>query len=94
MMKATNRPSALMLATELEFALSRPSAPMLTRSVRSVRRSRTNTSFWPFASPGTRFDADDVNATNRPSALIATSSLSHHAPEAWAPALSTLTRSV
>src|SRR3954452_7165884 len=41
---------------------------MLTRSVVPFRRSRTNTSEWPFVSPGTRLSLDDQKATKRPCA--------------------------
>src|SRR5215218_2827761 len=45
----------------------------LTRSVVAVCRSRTSTSVVPLVSPGTRLDANDQNATKRPSALMAAS---------------------
>src|SRR5215218_2444102 len=52
----------------------------LTRSVVAVCRSRTSTSVVPLVSPGTRLDANDQNATKRPSALMAAST------ERWSPA--------
>ena len=42
---------------------------MLTRSVVPNCLSVTNTSIAAFVSPETKFDADERNATNRPSSL-------------------------
>src|SRR5439155_23969597 len=65
------RPSALMLGAPPPKLPCPPELSTLTRSVMPVWRSRTNASGSPFVSPGTRLDATDSNATNRPSALIA-----------------------
>ena len=69
----------------------RPALDTLTRSVVPVTRSRTKMSERPFVSPATRLSESEANATKRPSALIAGSTLS------WLPcrsALLTLTSSV
>jgi hypothetical protein len=72
---------------------SPPAASTLTRVVAPVDRSCTNTSRLPLVSPGTRFVANDSNATLVPSPLIAgPSSALELLPLAWFPALSTLTR--
>ncbi len=66
-----NRPSELIAGRPLYPLASPPSRATLTGVVVRASRSRTNTSLNPFASSGTKFDAYDVNATYRPSALIA-----------------------
>src|SRR5437762_4951613 len=91
--KATKRPSALIAGPSPVSLLPRfpsfPALSTLTRSVVPVRRSWTNTSGRPLVSPGTRLDAPETKATNRPLALI-----DGLPPFPWFPALSTLTRSV
>src|SRR5690606_19817925 len=62
-----------------------------TSSVVPSRRSRTNTSPAPLRSSGTRLDADDRKATNRPSAEIEGPSDSE---VAWTPPAPTEIRSV
>ena len=90
-LKATNRPSELIDGYQLPPLPSVPSDATLTRSTVSVSRSYTKTSNAPFVSPGTRFDAEELNATNRPSALIDSSlSLSSFPSD---PSDATLTRS-
>ena len=68
---ATNRPSALIAGYELGPLASLPSLATLTRVVLPVLRSWTNTSHMPLSSCATRLEAYDVNATNRPSWLMA-----------------------
>jgi hypothetical protein len=70
--KATKRPSPLMRGTacdtlQLQPFASVPSLATETRSVVCATRSCTNTSVIPLASLGTRFEAWEQNATNRPS---------------------------
>src|SRR5438876_469355 len=105
---ATNRPSALIAGKTLAPSASIPALSTLTRSVDPVARSRTNTSEALLLSSGTRLVAFDVNATYRPSALIAGDELSPTTVGvigigkpgsgadgcACSPALLTLTRSV
>src|SRR6266536_2652886 len=88
---ATNRPSRLIDGPRLAPSAGVASNPTLTSLVWPVSRSRTNTSWNPFVSPGTRFVAPEVNATKRPSALTDGSRLK---PSACLPLLRTLTRSV
>ena len=88
---ATRRPSPLIEGESLPPFAFAPASPTLTRVVVFAWRSRTKTSLTSFESPATRFVADEENATNRPSVLIAGSKLSSLAS---APALSTLTRVV
>ena len=88
--KATIRPSPEIAGAALKPSASSPSGPTLTRVVAPVRRSRTNTSVAALPSPPTRFDASEVNATERPSADAAAAPL---APLASAPSSPTLTRS-
>ena len=66
-MKATKRPSAESDGRTLPASPWRPPVATLTRSVRPVRRSRTNTSSAPLVSPGTRLVACELKATKRPS---------------------------
>jgi hypothetical protein len=56
---------------ELSRSPGAPALLVLTSAVVPARRSRTNTSGRLLASPATRFEANDVYATNRPSALTA-----------------------
>jgi hypothetical protein len=73
---ATQRPSALIAGTWPAPLAWAPSGPTLTRVVVPVCPSCTKTSFAPFVSPGTSVLAEDPNATQRPSALIAGYALS------------------
>ena len=59
----------------LFLLLSLPSVVTLTRTIVPVCHSETNTSSLPFVSPSTKLLAFDLNATKRPSALIAGSPL-------------------
>ena len=68
-LNATNRPSSLKTGCPLWLSASVPSDATLTRSVAPVERSYTNTSDIPFVSPATKFEASELNATNRPSSL-------------------------
>ena len=94
------RPSALIEGCRLEPFPWIPALSTLTRSVRRVCRSWTNTSSRPLVSPGTRLEAYDSKATRRPSALSDVGvkygqQFQQLKPSAtWLPALSTLTRSV
>ena len=90
-LNATKRPSALMAGKRLCSSPSLPSLATLTRSVVPLSRSWTKTSSSKLMSPATRLLAMDVNATKRPSALMAAPLLS---PFSWVPSLATLTRSV
>ncbi len=54
-----------------EPSASWPALSVLTRVVTPAVRSRTNTSVRSLRSSGTRFEASESNATNRPSALTA-----------------------
>ena len=49
--KPTNRPSPLITPRNVAARASAPVEETLTRSVRPVRRSKTNTSAFPFQSP-------------------------------------------
>jgi hypothetical protein len=89
--KVTKRPSALSAGAELLPFPSAPPVATLTRVVARLCRSWTKTSLALFASPGTRFDASEWNATMRPSRLTAGAKLW---PFACVPPLSTLTRTV
>jgi hypothetical protein len=76
-----------------------PWAPVddtLMRRVVWVVRSRTKTSSVPFVSPGTRFDAEESNATNRPSAEMEILEIPKTPLSSfpWAPVEDTLTRFV
>jgi hypothetical protein len=77
----TNRPSPLIDGPVLIVFPSTPPLETFTRSVIPLWRSRTKmsghdsssaspSSWQVFVSPGTRLEAIDSNATNRPSALI------------------------
>src|SRR2546428_10658802 len=69
-MNPTNRPSLLTTGESAgPFACS-PDELTLSRVVRPVFRSKTNTSRTPFVSPATRLVDSDVYATKRPLALI------------------------
>jgi hypothetical protein len=91
--KPTQFPSPLMAdPVDAPFAWL-PALSTLSRVVWPVARSCTNTSRTPLVSTGTRFDANDSNATFRPSALIAGPSKALLLlPSPWLPELSTLTR--
>jgi hypothetical protein len=65
---ATYRPSAEMDGAQLAPFPSTPLRSTLTRVVTPATRSRTNTSSTPLVSPPTRFRAEDLKATYRPSA--------------------------
>src|SRR6185436_19592667 len=88
---ATKRPSAEIEGEELTEFPCAPPVATLTRSVVPLWRSRTKMSGFAFVSPTTRFVAQPVNATNRPSAEIEDSRLKEFPS---APLESTLTRSV
>ena len=68
---ATTRPSAEIAACPLDPFACVPAEVTDTSVIVPVVRSFRNTSAAPFSSPGTRLDADDSNATYRPSAEIA-----------------------
>src|SRR4051794_19830478 len=72
-------------------AASTPVVETLTRSTAPLARSFTNTSGTPFRSIGTRFEAVDSKATQRPSAEMRGSS---DGPLACTPEEDVLTRSV
>ncbi len=92
--KATYRPSPLMWTEpKLPKFASPPDASTLTRVVVPVTTSRTNVSDTSFASPGTRSEATDVNATYRPSSETEFSVIPLP-PFASPPKMSTLTRVV
>jgi hypothetical protein len=73
----TNRPSAEIAGSRLLWLAGWPPGPTDTRLVTWATRSRTNTPApgLRWASRATRFDADDLNTTNRPCAEIAGSKL-------------------
>src|SRR4029450_6773852 len=70
---ATKRPSALIDATSLLSSACAPALLRLTRCGAAVppARSTTNTSLVKLVSPGTRLSAKELNATKRPSGVIA-----------------------
>lgn len=74
--KAMRRPVALGAGSELNGFACVPPEATLTRSVVPLSRSCTKTSIWPLVSPATRSDAEEVKATERPSALTVGSPLS------------------
>ncbi|PYP35126.1 MAG: hypothetical protein DMD48_14645 [Gemmatimonadetes bacterium] len=61
--KTTKRASGVMTGKPLKLVPSPPVLDTLTRSVVPAWRSRTNTSFQPFLSPGTRLEAAEPKAT-------------------------------
>src|SRR5689334_10404239 len=69
---ATNRPSGVMtgMATIGLVPANGGCALTLTRQLVPATTSRTNTSGMPLVSPGTRFDAALMKATNRPSGVM------------------------
>src|SRR6476660_2244852 len=69
--KATTRPSALIDGDPLPDFASAPEPWTLTRVIVLFVRSRRKTSEPPLVSLGTRFTDVDLNATYRPSRLIA-----------------------
>ncbi|MEV6493030.1 hypothetical protein AB0M20_31065, partial [Actinoplanes sp. NPDC051633] len=88
---ATCRPSGLIEVTKLSPLACAPVLDTVIRLVVPARRSRTNASGHALVSPGTRFDASEVNATYRPSPLIHVPRL---ALSACTPKLDTLIRLV
>ena len=74
--KATKRPSAEIAGSPLSPLPSIAPGPRFTRLVTPVTRSWTKMSRTPLPSGKTRFVAEDVKATKRPSAEIAGSRLS------------------
>src|SRR3954451_12423451 len=69
--KATCSPSPLIAGKKLEVFATTPALLMLISSVAADKRSRTNTcGLEGSVARGSRFVAEEVNATNRPSALI------------------------
>jgi hypothetical protein len=69
--KAVARPPPLDAAQRLPPFAHSPELDTLAGAVLPVARSWTKMSADRFASPATRFEASDVKATKRPSALIA-----------------------
>src|ERR1035441_7662293 len=70
LLKATKRPSALIVASREElFPEAVPEGSALTSTVLPAGSTRTNTSGKLFASLGTRSSAELTNATRLPSAL-------------------------
>jgi hypothetical protein len=68
--KATNIPFPLIAGRVPSPSPWTPFVARLAITVVPAARSRTNTSNRPFESPGTRFVANEANATRFPSALI------------------------
>src|SRR5689334_1936720 len=81
----------LIVRMTLDDVNSVPVDDTLNRVVTCVTRSCRKRSARSFVSPATRFDADDVKTTYRPSALIDGSPLSSFA---CVPSEATLTRSI